>query len=246
MKILERFDDGSVIALLEIDKLHDHEQIKQKYQKELCEQIRRDGEVKYPLIVDKYSNVVLDGHHRFYSLKDLGCKYAPAHIVDYYDPHIKVERWCPLVKTRNEVKAVFKALSKNEFIIEEVENEDVLKIVLTLEQASIGMIVENEHEEYYMAHKENASYDDTMKIIKDAIDIVSRQKELDYVADEKEIMTKLKSREATMAIITPIMTKKRVVETAETKTPMPPKSTRHVMPEKKYYPVLLADLMPEQ
>jgi len=39
------------------------------------------------------------------------------------------------------------------------------------------------------------------------------------------------------------MTKGRVVATAETGKPMPPKSTRHIMPEKKYYPVSLSDLM---
>src|SRR3989338_769094 len=127
MEILERFEDGSVIALIEINDLHDHEQIKQQHLDELCEQIKKDGEVKYPLIVDKYSNVVLDGHHRYYALKKLGCKYAPSYVVDYYDKHIKVECWYPLVKTRREAKAILKLLAKEGYKVEEVESEDILK-----------------------------------------------------------------------------------------------------------------------
>src|SRR3989338_11516552 len=119
MEILERFEDGSVIALIEINDLHDHEQIKQQHLDELCEQIKKDGEVKYPLIVDKYSNVVLDGHHRYRALKELGCKFAPAHVIDYYDPHVKIERWYPIIKTRREIKSVFKALAHDDYSVDQ-------------------------------------------------------------------------------------------------------------------------------
>ena len=142
MEILERFEDGSVIALLEIEKLHDHEQIKPDRLEEMINELKKDGEVKYPIIVDKYSNVVLDGHHRFYALKNLGCRFAPAFVIDYYDPHIKIERWYPLVKTKREVKSIFKALETDGYSIEQVKNEDVLKVVMDLGQACLGLIVE--------------------------------------------------------------------------------------------------------
>ncbi len=245
MEILERFDDGSVIALIELDKLHDHEQIKQERLSDLIEEVKKDKEVKSPIIIDKYSNVVLDGHHRFYALKALGCKYAPAHVIDYYDPHIKVERWYPVIKTRAEVKAVFKELEKGGYYIDQVENEDVLKVVIDLGQACLGLIVENEHEEYFLAYKQYCNFAETMELVKRAIEIEGRRKELDHVGDEKELISMLKRKAAKMAIITPQITKEKVVETGSTGNPMPPKSTRHVMPEKKYYPVSLADLMGE-
>jgi len=245
MEILERFDDGSVIALIEIDKLHDHEQIKQDHLKELTGEIKRDKEVKYPLIVDKYSNVVLDGHHRYFALKSLGCKFAPAHLIDYYDPHIKVERWYPVVKTKREVKSVFKALQSEGFSIEQVENEDVLKVVIDLGQACIGLIVENSHEEYYIAHKNYCNFQEAMQTVNRAIEIEGKRKELDHIGDEKELISMLKSKEARMAIITPQITKEKVVETGAKGNPMPPKSTRHILSEKKYYPVSLSDLMPK-
>ena len=243
MEILERFEDESVIALIEISKLHDHEQIKPQHLDELCEEIKRDGEVKYPIIVDKYSNVVLDGHHRFYALQRLGCKYAPAHIVDYYDPHIKVERWHPLVKTRREAKAILKLLGKEGYTVEEVASEDILNVVLSLGQACIGLVLENHHEEFFMASKDKCSYDEAMDCIKRALEAEGMQKEIEHVGEESEALKKLKTKEARMAIITPPMTKEKVVATAETGKPMPPKSTRHILPEKKYYPVSLSDLM---
>ena len=243
MEILERFDDGSVVALIEIDKLHDHEQIKPQHLDELCEEIKKDGEIKYPLIVDKYSYVVLDGHHRYYALKRLGCKYAPAQVVDYYDPHIKVERWHPLVKTRREAKAVLKLLGKEGYKIEEVVSEDVLNVVLALGQACVGFVLENHDEEFFMASKEGCNYEGAMEIVKKALEAEGRQKEIEHVGEESEALRRLKTKEARMAIITPPMTKARVVATAETGKPMPPKSTRHIMPEKKYYPVSLSDLM---
>ncbi len=243
MEILERFDDGSVIALLEIEKLHDHEQIKEERLKSLIEEIKRDKEVKCPIIVDKYSNVVLDGHHRYFALKSLGCKFVPAHLIDYYDPHIKVERWYPVVKTKSEVKAVFKTLQKEGYSIDAVENEDVLKVVLDLGQACLGLIVENDHEEFYLAHKNYCNFQVAMQVVNRAIEIEGKRKELDHVGGEKEVISMLKNKEAKMAIVTPQITKEKVVETGAAGHPMPPKSTRHILPEKKHYPVSLADLM---
>ncbi len=243
MEILERFDDGSVIALLEIEKLHDHEQIKPDKLAQLVNEIKHDREVKYPVIVDKYSSVVLDGHHRYFALKELGCKFVPVHVIDYYDPNIKVERWYPIIKTKREVKAVFKALQNDGYKIEQVENEDVLKVVIDLGQACLGLIVENSREEYYLAHKNYCNFQEAMQVVKHAIEIEGKRKELDHVGEEKELIAMLKSKEARMAVITPQITKEKVVETGAKGSPMPPKSTRHVLPERKYYSVSLSDLM---
>src|SRR3989344_3644589 len=245
MEILERFDDGSVIALLEIEKLHDHEQIKQDMLSQLVAEIKKDNEVKYPLIVDKYSNVVLDGHHRYHALKELGCKFAPAHVIDYYDPHVKIERWYPIIKTRREIKSVFKALENDDYSVDQVENEDVLKVVLDLGQACLGLIVENDHEEYYLAYKHHCNFQEAMEVVKHAIEIEGKRKELDHIGNESEAIAMLKSKEARMAIISPQIKKSEVVEKGITGNQLPPKSTRHVLPEKKYYPVSLTDLMPK-
>ena len=145
----------------------------------------------------------MDGHHRFYALKNLGCRFAPAFVIDYYDPHIKIERWYPLVKTKREVKSIFKALETDGYSIEQVKNEDVLKVVMDLGQACLGLIVENDHEEFYLAHKNYCNFQEAMEVVKHAIEIEGKRKELDHIGNESEAIAMLKSKEARMAIISP-------------------------------------------
>ena len=84
-----------------------------------------------------------------------------------------------------------------------------------------------------------------MEVVKHAIEIEGKRKELDHIGNESEAIAMLKSKEARMAIISPQIKKSEVVEKGITGNPLPPKSTRHVLPEKKYYPVSLTDLMPK-
>ena len=243
MEILERYDDNSVIALVDITKLHDHEEIKQDYLKELTKEIKKDKELRCPLIVDKYSHVVLDGHHRFCALKNLGCKTAPSHIVDYYNPSIKVESWHPVIKSKREVKAIFKSLGNSGFTIDKVANERILKVLVEAEQACIGMITKNEKEDYFIAKGEAKTYKDAMECIEKGLKTEGFRKELDYVGDEKEVEVILKSKKASMIIYVPKVTKDEVIQTGTSGKPFPAKTTRHILPERKQYPVPLSNLM---
>jgi len=55
--------------------------------------MREEGIVKDPLIVDEEDLVILDGMHRFESLKRLGCRFAPCCLLDYMSPQIRVGSW---------------------------------------------------------------------------------------------------------------------------------------------------------
>jgi len=57
---------------------------------ELLETIWRDGVLRQPVIVDRASMVILDGHHRVSAMRRLGCPLIPAYLVDYSDPSIVV------------------------------------------------------------------------------------------------------------------------------------------------------------
>jgi uncharacterized protein (DUF1015 family) len=80
-------------AIVEIEKLKEHEEIKPEYLEELKNQIRSDGVLKMAIAVDKDTYVVLDGHHRLHALKKLGCTKIPVTLVDYRSPNIKVFTW---------------------------------------------------------------------------------------------------------------------------------------------------------
>jgi len=77
-------------ALVETDSLRPHEQVDEAHLRRLTEEIRRDGVLYRPVLVDRQSLVILDGHHRVLALRHLGCRFAPAYLVDYDDARIQV------------------------------------------------------------------------------------------------------------------------------------------------------------
>lgn len=82
-----------MITLLNINELKPHERINKKRLEELIEEIRRDGVLKKPIVVDFKTKVILDGHHRVEALKRLGCNFIPAALVDYFDESIILDTW---------------------------------------------------------------------------------------------------------------------------------------------------------
>ncbi len=60
------------IALLRIDKLRPHEKGSPVYLELLRREILKDGVLRYPIIADEKSHVILDGMHRWLALKSLG------------------------------------------------------------------------------------------------------------------------------------------------------------------------------
>ncbi len=82
--------NGIAFALLKVDSLLIHEQVDATHLAVLTARLLDDGEVRQPVIVDRESRVILDGHHRVTALRGLGCTLVPAYLVDYADPGIKV------------------------------------------------------------------------------------------------------------------------------------------------------------
>ncbi len=84
---------SSRFSLLPLRWLRPHEEVDDERVKRLTDEIRADGRIYSPVIVDEGTRVLLDGHHRYGALKRLGCTLAPCHLVDYSDPAIRVEHW---------------------------------------------------------------------------------------------------------------------------------------------------------
>lgn len=77
-------------GIVNVTGLIPHEQIMEDHLRELLETIRHDGVLRQPVIVDRASMVILDGHHRVSAIKRLSCPLIPAYLVDYNDPSIVV------------------------------------------------------------------------------------------------------------------------------------------------------------
>ena len=82
-----------VFGIIKIKELKEHEEIRPEYLEELKNQIEQDGFLKDPIIVDKNTKIILDGHHRYKSLKQLGYSKIAAYFVDYNSSEIKVQSW---------------------------------------------------------------------------------------------------------------------------------------------------------
>lgn len=82
---------GCDFALVSINRLLRHEEVVPEHVLGLTLEIARDGELRQPIILDRHSLVILDGHHRAEALRRLGCTLVPAYLVDYSSPLIAVE-----------------------------------------------------------------------------------------------------------------------------------------------------------
>jgi hypothetical protein len=81
------------IVLLPIDELKPHEKGSPLYLELLKQEILMDGALKYPIIADEKSHVILDGMHRWLALKSLGYTLIPVMLVNVFqNPKIRVGR----------------------------------------------------------------------------------------------------------------------------------------------------------
>jgi hypothetical protein len=70
------------IALLPIDTLKPHEKGSPLYLELLKQEIAKHGVLRYPIIADEKTRVILDGMHRWLALKSLGYTLIPVILVD--------------------------------------------------------------------------------------------------------------------------------------------------------------------
>lgn len=78
------------IKLVNLSSLIGHEKVDKARLKQVTKDITTAGCIKHPVVVDKKSLVILDGHHRLHALKKLGYKKIPVVFVNYFDPQIKI------------------------------------------------------------------------------------------------------------------------------------------------------------
>ena len=91
--ILKTENKEVTIVLLPIDNLKPHEKGSPLYLELLEKEILSDGILKYPIIADEKTHVILDGMHRWLALKNLGYSLMPVILVDaFQNPKIRIGR----------------------------------------------------------------------------------------------------------------------------------------------------------
>ena len=95
----------SDVLLIDPRDLHPHESVDLDAAHVLVEQIRDTHLFPLPVLIDTDSKVILDGHHRWWAGKELGCARIPCYGVDYMnDDSIRVRSRRPnLIVTKQKV-----------------------------------------------------------------------------------------------------------------------------------------------
>lgn len=92
------------IKLVNTDNLKPHEHTDTKKLTEVIESIIKEG-LRYPIIADMKTNIILDGHHRYNAFKSLNIKNIPVYYVNYLDETIILDSWGDTKLTKKEVIA---------------------------------------------------------------------------------------------------------------------------------------------
>lgn len=86
---------GYVVQLLPLDELLPHEEHDHDFAVQLSKTIAVDGYLSRPVVVERRTRTLLDGHHRVAALTMLGCKFVPGVLVSYEDPRVCLVGWRP-------------------------------------------------------------------------------------------------------------------------------------------------------
>jgi hypothetical protein len=81
------------IAIVPIDELKPHEKGSPLYLKLIRKELLNEGVLKYPIVADEKTLVILDGMHRWLALKSLGYTHIPTILTNVHqNPRIRIGR----------------------------------------------------------------------------------------------------------------------------------------------------------
>ncbi|MCS7110522.1 MAG: ParB N-terminal domain-containing protein [Candidatus Caldarchaeum sp.] len=203
------------LALAEVPWLKPHEQSIPDFVAKLAEEIRKDGRIIHPVVVDAVSGLVVDGTHRVEAAAKLGLPRIPVYAVDYFSPEVELGGWG-------------RAASKSTSLQSLMENFKPLGFHLT----------DNQRHEYAAKFfwrdgttKTITVGDQSITTIYDKISQMERKLTplgITYVR-EKDLERLVFSDVHPFGYLIRPLTKREVFETVLEGYRLPPKSTRHLV-----------------
>jgi hypothetical protein len=210
------------IALAPTERLRVHEETIPEHIRSLEEQIVRDGVQSAPMIVDRGTYTVLDGMHRTAIMKRLGCRFTCVCLVDYFDPSIKVQRWCRVVPgpLRDGVaEEAIAALGLGLEPYEPAKSPDEDGGLLLIYGGQTRRLIQG-GEDLAQAFRRSRELETLL---------AERGYRIEYCT-EAEAVEGVESGEYGAALYPPKVEKSQVVEAAGQGRVFPPKATRHRLP----------------
>lgn len=206
-----------------MNELLGHEQTIAPNLKRLKETMLNIGHLVDPLIVDKSSGTVLDGNHRLKVLEIIECPHAACQIVDYKSDKIKVGTWLPLYR-----EPIEEMLKKASVKMEKVDYNAGLVAVNNLKAPFLWIKKNKGRKECYLLNAGNYKLKENIEEQNFMLGSINGAKAY-YVPDEN-IEEKLQDGES--ILYRRPYTKDEIINTAKAHSPLPPKSTRHLIPDR--------------
>ena len=208
------------IALLELSLLKPHEEVIDNLVRKLSNEMESESEVRDPLIIDEKDHVILDGMHRFNSLKRLRCRFAPCCLIDYDNPEIKVESWYRVFNIEQSEKFAEQLLE--DFAVNYKREKDAL--------SGSEIILANEGRRFVPTQ-----LIDDVQSARRAVELERAVSLKGYKVEYQPSIVAIqrwKSGNAHFVIPLPNFTKRRIRELGEKEILLPHKSTCHVIPSR--------------
>ncbi len=89
------------IVLVNVNYLKPHEEISQLRFREVRDQLLKTRYLRNPVVADKSTLVVLDGHHRLAALKNIRITRIPVFLVNYSSEQVRVYSRRPAIQLTN-------------------------------------------------------------------------------------------------------------------------------------------------
>ena len=207
------------LEIREVKTLLPHEQVVSYNLKRLKEAMLNIGHLVDPIIIDKKTGVVLDGHHRLKILEIIESPRVVCQNVDYMSDDIKVGTWYPVVDLKPD--EVFKLDSlKPEKVDYETGKAAVdsfkAPFMVCDQSGTCNLLNPGSYKIKEMVEEQNYVFS------------LLERGSVDYVA-EQEIPFYLENGNHSV-FYRRAYTKEEIVKAAQSHSPFPAKSTRHLIP----------------
>lgn len=212
------------LSLIEVSRLKIHEETISELEDEIVKGIEELSVVLDPIVAEEEYTIVLDGMHRVRAFKKLGLKYAPACLVNYSDPRVRVYRWIRTVRFRSE--SMSKALRQLSHELERRDFDESIKLVNRRFKAACILGID----ESYVLNVDVKDSIESSWVVRDVEgELLKKGVEIRFETF-RDAFKKLLSSEVDALIVYQPVFKEEVVAAGLSGRLYAHKSTRHVIP----------------
>jgi hypothetical protein len=220
------------LAIVPLDDIQPHERTIPSLLRSIRDDMRRTGEQRDPILVDRRTLFAMDGMHRIESLRLLGAKYALCAEYDYREEGVKLERWLRTIIAPSE-KLVSKILSRFAMI----PCESITEAMRQVDNGEAGVALLSRIRSFVGG--ESFSVVDVYRKIGEIDSLCEKSKVDLHFATESE-KSRMFSSDSVSMIFPARLSKSDVLSLARRNELLPYKTTRYVVPVRPmgiYYPL---------